>query len=200
MNCPDDTEIAMFVRGEFSPDAISRFEEHLDQCDSCLARIADIAETARPISGSGLASYQRPSVFAHLIAALARRSERTIDFDSQPHRERFGPYRVVDQLGRGAMGVVYRAIDEASGREVAIKTVARPSPSLLTAMRQEIAFLERARNPGIVSILDNGVVDGDPWYAMEVLDGSTLDQFNRRLWQGRSEGVSALMARSSAAE
>ena len=49
-------------------------------------------------------------------------------------------------------------------------------------MRQEIAFLRIQHHPGIVRVFEDGVVDGDPWYAMELLEGRTLEDFNDNLW------------------
>ncbi|MFN7972960.1 MAG: serine/threonine-protein kinase [Acidobacteriota bacterium] len=89
-------------------------------------------------------------------------------------RERFGPYRTIERLGRGGMGVVYRARHDASGREVALKTVALPDATLLGAMRREIEALAEIRHPGIVTILEVGVDEGTPWYAMELHEGKTL--------------------------
>ncbi len=186
MACPDEAHVAMFVQGELPVADVSRLEAHLDHCEQCLALVAQAADSSARHSGeAAVPSAKDDSVFVHLIAALARRSDRPVANPPSPP-ERFGPYRVVGVLGRGAMGVVYEGLHQTSGRSVAIKTVASPSPKLLAAMRQEIAFLERQQHPGIVTIFENGVVDGDPWYAMELLRGATLEDFNRGLWQGRS--------------
>jgi eukaryotic-like serine/threonine-protein kinase len=182
MECPDHARLARFVQGELPAEDVSRFEAHLDICESCLALIAKAAGgSPAGANDDALAGVEPDSVFVHLIAALARRSERPSGSEQPVVRDRVGPYQVLGTLGRGAMGIVYRAIHDTSGREVAIKTVAGTNPTLLAAMRQEIAFLERMRHPGIVQIFENGIVDGDPWYAMELLLGSTLEDFNRSL-------------------
>ena len=89
---------------------------------------------------------------------------------------RVGPYTLVEQLGSGGMGVVYRGRDESDGREVAVKTVILPRQGQLTSLRREIRALARIRHPGIVRILDEGVQDGVPWYAMELVDGTPLSE------------------------
>ena len=88
-----------------------------------------------------------------------------------------GPYRILDALGRGGMGVVYRAQRLGGGEWVALKTVLVPDPSLLQGIRREIHALAGIRHPGIVRIFDEGLHDGLPWYAMELLEGIELRQW-----------------------
>ncbi len=83
-------------------------------------------------------------------------------------------YRLLEILGTGGSAVVYRARDEVSGRIVALKTVRSTDEALLASIRREIFALGRLIHPGIVRILDGGVFDGQPWYAMELLEGVTL--------------------------
>lgn len=112
--------------------------------------------------------------------------------DTRVHRPRvtradmesptIGSYRIIDALGQGAMGVVYRARHVTSERAVALKTVRVPSPRLLDGIRREIRALTRIRHPGVVRILDDGVHEGRPWYAMDLLEGESLRHFGNRVW------------------
>lgn len=61
--------------------------------------------------------------------------------------------------------------------QVAIKTVRVARPALLATLRREIRALRRIAHPGIVRVLDEGVEDAVPWYAMELLQGRTLAEF-----------------------
>jgi len=88
--------------------------------------------------------------------------------------KRIGRYVIQETLGAGGTGVVYRARHEETGDVVALKTVRTRSTEHLSSVRREILALHRLRHPGIVRILDGGVLDGRPWYAMELLSGCTL--------------------------
>src|SRR5262245_32761837 len=91
-----------------------------------------------------------------------------------PGSTHVGPYRIDTVLGRGGMGVVYRAAHRESGDVVALKTLRRVDATMLAAIRREIQALSRIRHPGIVRIVDHGDDDGIPWYAMELLEGVPL--------------------------
>jgi predicted ATPase len=88
-----------------------------------------------------------------------------------------GPYEILGVLGQGAMGVVYQASHVESGRPVALKTVLVAGQLIVQSLRREIRALARIRHPGIVQIYDDGVVNGHPWYAMELLEGMSLRRF-----------------------
>ncbi|MFP4600840.1 MAG: serine/threonine protein kinase, partial [Persicimonas sp.] len=87
---------------------------------------------------------------------------------------RLGPYRLGETLGQGGMGVVYRAERVETGARVAVKTARDSSEMAVSSIRREIEILEQLDHPGVISLVDHGSVDGVPWLAMELLDGSTL--------------------------
>ena len=73
--------------------------------------------------------------------------------------ERLGRYRILGELGRGAMGIVYRGEDESLGRPVAIKTVlmsfgTEDHEGYLARFRQEARAMGALNHPAIVSVYD----------------------------------------------
>ncbi|MDX3452428.1 protein kinase [Streptomyces sp. ME02-8801-2C] len=93
-----------------------------------------------------------------------------------------GRYRVVDRLGRGGMGVVWRAVDEVLGREVAVKELrtftdaAAPElAALRLRMQREARAAARIRHRGVVAVHDVAEIDGRPLIVMELVDGRSLD-------------------------
>jgi eukaryotic-like serine/threonine-protein kinase len=112
----------------------------------------------------------------------------------------FGPYRVIEKIGAGGMGDVYRALDTRLEREVALKLIsdsflvsdpgaASPSPAGTPHSRVHLSherFLREARaaatlnHPNICAIHDVGEQDGQPYLVMELLRGETLKLYLTR--------------------
>src|SRR5262249_25622260 len=92
-----------------------------------------------------------------------------------------GPYQIVGPLGMGSYGIVHHAVHEVSRRHVALKTVRISAPRWLESIRREIRALTRIAHPGIVRIVDHGIHEGRPWYAMQLLEGETLRSFGQRI-------------------
>jgi serine/threonine-protein kinase len=95
--------------------------------------------------------------------------------------EKIGRYEIVGQLGKGAMGVVYKALDPTIGRTVALKTmrldVQGPETSeLLARFRNEARLAGVLNHPNIVTIYDAGEINGLFYIAMEYIEGKTLYQ------------------------
>ena len=97
--------------------------------------------------------------------------------------DRIGRYKIVRELGRGAMGVVYHAIDPNIGRPVAIKTIHfgdNRKPEEMERMRERLFREARSAgmlsHPGIVTIYDVEQQGDLAYIAMEYVDGPTLDQ------------------------
>ncbi len=88
-----------------------------------------------------------------------------------------GPYRILGVLGSGGMGIVYRGQHIETAQLAAVKTLRDAAKGLIASIRREIHALERVRHPGIVAIVGQGVTDGVPWYAMELLVGRTLRDY-----------------------
>jgi hypothetical protein len=101
---------------------------------------------------------------------------------SVQHPVEIGPYKVLGPIGQGGMGVVYRAEHKDSHARVAVKTVRVKHESLLSGIRREIRALMRVNHPGVVRIVGEGVVEGVPWYAMELLEGQTLRDHGKSIW------------------
>jgi len=94
-----------------------------------------------------------------------------------------GKYRIVDQIGEGAMGVVYRALDPVLNRAVAIKVM---SDALARDDELRGRFLREAQaagslqHPNVITIYDFGEVDGHPYIAMEYVEGADLEAVLQR--------------------
>jgi hypothetical protein len=89
-----------------------------------------------------------------------------------------GRYEILEEVGRGAMGVVFKARDSLIGRLIAIKTITTSvadDPGLLERFRTEAKAAGALQHPNIVTIHEMGEADGVPFMAMEYLEGESLD-------------------------
>ena len=119
---------------------------------------------------------------------------------------RFGRYEILDEIGRGAMGVVYRARDPKINRTVAIKTIslANQSPDAQREFRErfrrEAEAAGRLSHPGIVTIFDVGEEPDthDLYLVMECVNGKSLDKVLEE--QGRLAADVAVRLTSELAE
>jgi serine/threonine protein kinase len=95
-----------------------------------------------------------------------------------------GHYRIIEKIGSGAMGEVFRARDERLGRDVALKLI-RPAssanPDHLRRFELEARAAAALNHPNIVAIYDVGFNDGSPYIVCELLEGETL---RKRLTEG----------------
>jgi serine/threonine protein kinase len=93
-----------------------------------------------------------------------------------------GKYEIIDVLGRGGMGVVYRGIDKQIGREVAIKTLTQGfmgDANMLARFYEEGRRTGRLNHPNIVTVYDLGDDNGTPYIVMECVEGDPLDKLMR---------------------
>jgi TolB-like protein len=85
--------------------------------------------------------------------------------------DHIGHYRIVRQIGRGGMGVVYEAVDEVLQRSVAIKTILPASdPQLRDRLVREARSAAAVSHPNICQLFEIGEHEGEPFLAMELLD------------------------------
>ena len=88
-------------------------------------------------------------------------------------------YQVLDVIGRGGMGVVYKAIDPAIGRLVAIKMMTAgfgADPELLKRFHREAQSAGKLQHPNIVTVYELGELDATPYLVMEFIEGESLDK------------------------
>lgn len=121
-------------------------------------------DLAKPAStGLQLAPEQRallPADYERLIAIM---------------RQSIPGYLLIDEVGRGGMGVVYRAIQESSGKVAAIKAIHPSGPvsdSDIERFLRETRILQELRHPNIVAFQEMGEADGQLYFAMEFVKGT----------------------------
>ena len=106
--------------------------------------------------------------------------------------ERIAHYRILKRVGRGGMGIVYRAEDERDGRAVALKVIREAEApgdegvkhvnEARVRFDREAGILKSLLHVNVVSFYEIGEEDGTPWLAMEYLDGTPLTAFSGKPW------------------
>jgi anti-sigma factor RsiW len=203
-DCPDASRLASLLEGTLPPSEQSLVAQHLETCERCQQ------EVERQAAGTAtwdalarelrLASKPPPPQLAAAIHALKTQTGTeepvlaplSADLPSgflaptsEPgHLGRLGDYEVIEEVGRGAMGIVLRALDEKLHRVVALKVM---SPELASNGQARQRFKREAQaaaavcHEHVVTIYAVEETAGVPYLAMQYIAGRTLEQ---RLTQG----------------
>src|SRR5262245_56960381 len=104
-------------------------------------------------------------------------TERKGSMQSSSHR--IGKYELLNRLGRGGMGEVYKAFHPQLQRYVAIKlllTTSETDPEFITRFQREALGVAQLRHPHLVQVFDFDIEGDKPYMVMEYLEGETLSQ------------------------
>ena len=187
--CPDEADLAEFVRGELSESALTRVEAHLDGCQACAQVVADLVrifDDSLGASDQGLPTLE------------GARTERSSDGDEEdehsgalPSGAEVGRYRVLECIGFGGMGVVYSAYDPQLDRRVALKVLrgsggGADEPRRNARLLREAKVMAKLSHPNVIVVHDVGSFEGRVFLAMEFVEGTTLSRWMRsteRSWR-----------------
>lgn len=177
---PSTQELNDFVEGRLEGDRAS-LESHVLHCRRCCAQLEQLSEPdpLRERLRSAIRSVSPDETLARQKAVRVLMDGRLIT----PIRiatvapERIGVFRIVREVGRGGMGIVYEAEDDRLRRRVALKVVLNgefASAEQLMRFRLEAELAARVRHPNIVGIHEAGEYEGRPFLVMEWIDGGSL--------------------------
>jgi tRNA A-37 threonylcarbamoyl transferase component Bud32/tetratricopeptide (TPR) repeat protein len=168
----DDLELAAIARSDPDAPVADGLQEHLSICPICRAivdRIAADNEFLAEVAKVATAPSTVPS-------RLATKSE--------DEGGSIAGYRLGDEIHRGAQGAVYRAEQLATRRICAVKMLLRgrfAGDRERIRFEREVEVVARMRHPSIVTLYESGISrDGEPWFAMELVEGDRLDAFVRK--------------------
>src|SRR5262245_39268557 len=116
-----------------------------------------------------------PSTLVGGLAALVRPSETAGAVAGAPPQ--FGEHDLLEEIARGGMGVVFKARNRALGRTVALKMILQgtlASPQMVQRFYQEAKAAAALDHPGIVPIHDIGQINGQHYFTMTFIEGSSL--------------------------
>jgi len=144
-----------------------------------------VAEAQRKLVGSGVASGDEIEQLRNGVAVLERRKSDQEDLG----RVFLGRYHVLDLLGEGGMGTVFRGWDPRLQRPVALKTIrfgiagddAAERESMVAMLVREAVTIARFNHPHIVSVYDVEETPQGAYLAMELIDGVNLQRYLRTI-------------------
>jgi serine/threonine protein kinase len=207
-SCLSADAIAHYVQGKLSDDESEQLEEHVQECAACLETLSGQAEN-EPFFHSALSQAGCPSESPPPDADLAalkirlkslRQAQRTILEQPDPYRTRsesdrveelglggetgwLGGFRIIEELGHGGMGAVFRAEDPTLNRHVAVKVML---PQFAGDRSARARFFREARSAAtlqhdnVVPIYHVGEDRDIPYLVMPLLAGEPLDKRLRR--------------------
>ena len=173
-DCPSLSTLSDFVLGKLRFAEQSTVAEHLDVCAECeqktgqLDGIADaVVSTLRRIAGS--------DARAAGAATVAAGAPRVAGMPGAT--EPWGEFRIVREIGRGGMGVVYEAYQGSLNRHVALKFL--PEHGNLSRFRREAQAAGRLHHTNIVPVFGVGEHEGRHFYVMQYITGRGLDAVSK---------------------
>ncbi len=189
---PDFQSLVEFAFGKLDSDQLQQIANHLENCPPCCALLTGakhsdlLLEKLRTLPRQD-SSYS-PEVVRSVALAMARQDSipgaslpPTRRLDSEPV-EWINQYQLEAEVGRGGMGVVYKAVDVVLHRPVALKMMlAGPFASSVARVRfrQEAELAVRVRDHRVVQVYEIGEFHGNPFVAFEWIEGGSLADVRR---------------------
>ncbi len=177
--CPSELDLLAFHRGTLAEGKVDVVAEHLEFCPGCEAAIRLLDQCADPLvdvmrmhiqSHSTVRSIDWPQT--HAVRERAEEAEP--DPTARENWPRLPGYEIVDVLGRGGMGVVFRARHVALSRVVALKHLQAGTGSKNARSRIEAQALAGLHHPNIVQIHEIVDHEGNLFLSLELVEGGSL--------------------------
>ena len=191
--CPDHQEMYRFVMGDLDEPSSQILSSHLEQCPQCNDIIAMEDEVLLAWLRRGLKTplpADDPDILNAIQIAKQAGTKRATDSPSAPPLPsmpaEIRDYQILEQIGAGGMGIVYRALHRRLKREVVLKVLNQrmsDDPSAVMRFEREMEAIGRLNHAHIVAAHDAGEVEGTHYLVMEYVDGITVSQLSRKLKQ-----------------
>ncbi|MCZ6697779.1 MAG: protein kinase, partial [Planctomycetota bacterium] len=181
-HCPTDRELEDFLEHASDPvpaGGSSLLSHHIQVCAKCRRRTKSLKEDNALLAEIG--GVRSPATLPSDTAVAVRR----------PAPDAIEGYEILSEIHRGGQGVVYRAIQKATERTVALKVLLRGAFSSVRQLRRferEIKLSAGLNHPNIVTVFESGVGgDGNRYLAMQHVEGVPLDVHAGKLRESRGD-------------
>jgi eukaryotic-like serine/threonine-protein kinase len=182
--CPTLEQLRDLLADRLAAADETAIEAHVESCASCQRTLERLAASEAPANLADVSTLRRPTGdLKRLVLDLQETAygAPTLHADAPAVVRQVLPsiagYEVLDEIGRGGMGIVYRAWQTKLHRIVAIKMILHPDYAgrdLVSRFRTEAEAIARLHHPAIVQVHESGDHDGRPFLALEFVEGRNL--------------------------
>jgi eukaryotic-like serine/threonine-protein kinase len=192
LNHPGDDSLRALSLGQLAEVELAQISAHLGDCPACCRRIdqlntddrllARLQQSAADTEKMLVSQAQRRSAVralrqGHEARLAARIRDPIAVLPITPAPRQVGEYDILSEVGRGGMGVVYKAQHRTLHRPAALKMILAgefASPTQELRFRLEAELAARVQHPNIVQVYEIGSYDGRPFLALEWIEGGSL--------------------------
>src|SRR5262245_5473829 len=195
-SCPNKAQWVALLDGELANDVARQMEAHLDNCLECISVLDELTPPIGPLLKEAehekAAALPSTWLWSTWLQSALGDADTTFDPDPlyilcddpsfEPPSILLGDYQILNLLGRGGMGLVYRARQVKLDRDVAVKMLpsrTRRSSAAIKRLIAEAQRLAHVKHDNIVQVFDVGEQDGLPFFSMELIEGKSLGKKNR---------------------
>jgi WD40 repeat protein len=216
LNHPSDEALRALSLGQLAEEELVRVSAHLGDCPDCCRRIDQLTADDHVLTRiqQGAASRAKAPVNRAQRRAAVRALRHSQDAGSAtrkrdpevvpvilPAPRQVGDYDILGEVGRGGMGVVYKARHRGLHRLAALKMVLAgefASPSEELRFRLEAELAARVQHPNIVQVYEIGTYEGRPFLALEWVEGGSLsNRLDGKPWRpGEAAALIETLARA----
>jgi len=200
-NCYSRDELSDFLLGNLPDDASDVVASHLESCRNCEETVALLDSTQDPLISQlrervEIDEYESDTVYQTALDRVQGLVSGDSDAGGRPdaagghpsspgtsHPDQLREYRLLEKLGEGGMGTVYKAVHTKLGRTVALKLLPNSrmrDANALNRFEREIRAVGQIDHPGVVQGTDAGETDGTHFLVMEFVEGMDLSRLGRR--------------------
>ena len=180
-NCPGDEVLLQYVENRLAPKEYDELALHLHRCEECLQMVAVLLQANKNKTVESLHEEKEEEPKKKTFSAD--------DYD-EVIGARVGRYVIVEHIGSGGMGDVFKAYDPELDRKIALKLVHSElmddsGSSAKARLMREAQAMAKLSHPNVVAVHDVQTVDDDVAIAMEFIDGVTLKEWlkeKKRNW------------------